>query len=236
MLELSEAFAGIAVDVFEQDVEHARAGLERFRTEYVAVSRLVPEWEAAYPTGPVDTLASAVEAGDPGSIGTAFERIGAVCHECHVANMAKVQYQYRWGDFGKIRFTDPATDRELSYKQLMQEMETAFMGISVDLQQQQPANARAQFETFQARLSLLATACVACHTTERKYFVDASVQETVQRLRMVLEDDTPDAEMAAQLGQQIGMESCSKCHLVHGPAALFKAQWEERRQGTPALR
>jgi mono/diheme cytochrome c family protein len=229
MLELSEAFAGIAVDVFEEDVEHARAGLERFRTEYVAVSRLVPEWEAAYPTGPVDMLASALEAGDPGLIGTAFERVGAVCHECHVANMAKVHYRYRWGDFGRISLTDPTSGRELSYKQLMQEMETAFVGISTDLRQQQVENARAQFATFRARLSLLATACVACHTTERKYFIDAGVQQTVQRLGAVLQSDIPDAALAAELGQQIGMESCSKCHLVHAPAALIKAQWEGYR-------
>ncbi len=227
MLELGAAFSGVAVDVFEQDVEHARASLDRFRTEYVAVSRLVPEWEAGYPAGPVEALEAAVESGDPERIGAAFEGVGAVCHECHVANMAKVHYRYRWGDFGKIRLMDPSSGRELSYRQLMQEMETAFVGIGTDLRQQQLDNARAQFETFQARLSLLATACVACHATERRYFIDAGVQQTVQRLGTVLQSDTPDAAAAAELSQQIGMESCAKCHLVHGPAALAKARWEQ---------
>ncbi len=231
MLELGEAFSGIAVDVFEQDVEHARAGLERFRNEYVAVSRLVPEWQAGYPAGPVDTLVAAVESGDPERIGAAFEGVGAVCHECHVANMAKVHYRYRWGDFAKIRLVDPSSGRELSYRQLMQEMETAFVGIGADLRQQQPDNARTQFATFQARFRLLATACVACHATEREYFIDAGVQQTVQRLGAVLQSDTPDAAAAAELGQQIGMESCAKCHLVHGPAALAKARWEHWSTG-----
>ena len=231
MLELGEAFSGIAVDVFEQDVEHARAGLERFRTEYVALSRLVPEWQAGYPAGPVEALVAAVESGDPERIGAAFEGVGAVCHECHVANMAKVHYRYRWGDFGKIRLADPSSGRELSYRQLMQEMETAFVGIGADLRQQQVENARTQFETFQARFRLLATVCVACHATERKYFIDADVQQTVQRLGAVLQGDTPDAAAAAELGQQIGMESCAKCHLVHGPAALAKARWEHWSTG-----
>jgi len=226
MLELGEAFSGLAVDVFEQDVENARAGLDRFRTEYVAVSRMVPEWEEDYPAGPVDALAAAVESGEPERIGAAFEGVGAVCHECHVANMAKVHYRYRWGDFGRINLADPASGRELSWKQLMQEMETAFVGIGTDLRQQQVDNARAQFETFRSRLNLLGTACVACHTTERTYFTDPGVRQMVQRLGTLLRNDTPDGAAVAELGQQIGMESCAKCHLVHAPAALAKAQWE----------
>jgi mono/diheme cytochrome c family protein len=228
MLELGEALSGVAVDVFEQDVEHARAGLERFRAEYAAVSRLVPEWEAAYPTGPVDALAAAVESGDPEQIGAAFEGVGAVCHECHVVNMAKVHFQYRWGDFGKISLRDPMSGRELSYRQLMQEMETAFVGIGTDLRQQQTENARAQFATFRTRFNLLTTVCVTCHATERKYFIDAGVQQAVQRLGEVLQSDIPNATLAMELAQEIGEESCSKCHLVHGPAALTKALWEGR--------
>ncbi len=226
MLELGEAFSGLAVDVFEQDAEHARAGLERFRTEYAAVARLVPEWEAGYPVGPVDALAAALESGEPERIGAAFEGVGAVCHECHVANMAKVHYRYRWGDFGRISLADPSSGRELSWKRLMQELETAFVGIGTDLRQQQLDNARTQFETFRARLNLLGTACVACHATERKYFTDPGVQQMVQRLGTALRSSTPDAAAVATLAQQIGMESCAKCHLVHAPAALAKAQWE----------
>lgn len=225
MLELGEALSAVAVDVFEQDVEHARSGLDRFRTEYDEMSRLVPEWEAAYPTGPVDSLAAAMESGDPERIGAAFVRLGAVCHECHVANMAKVHYRYRWGDFERISIDDAASGRHLTFRQLMQEMETAFTGTGVDLRQQQVENARAQFATFQMRFSMLATTCVTCHTTERKYFIDASVLQMVQQLGALLESDIPDATQAIELGQRIGAESCSKCHLVHAPAAMARASW-----------
>lgn len=228
MLELGEALSGVAVDLVEQDVEHARAGLDRLKTEYAAVSRLVPEWEAAYPTDPLDEVASAMESGDPEQIGTALAAVGAVCHECHVANMAKVHYRYRWGDFARINVSDAASGRQLAFRQLMQEMETAFTGIAVDLRQQQVENARAQFATFQARFSLLATTCVACHTTERKYFIDSDVLQVMERLRVVLQSNTPDATQAMELGQQIGAESCSKCHLVHAPAALTRASWYDR--------
>ncbi len=227
MLGLGEAFTGLAVDVFEQDAEHVATGLQHFRAEYEAVSRLVPEWQDAYPTGPLDELAAALEAGDPERIGAAFDGVGAVCHRCHVTDMAKVHFRYRWADFSTLRLTDRTTGRELSYRQLMREMEAAFVGIGVDLRQEQVENARGQFDTFQARFGLLATVCVACHTTERAYFVDARIQEAIRRLGDVLRDEAPDPDLAAELSQRIGMESCSKCHLVHGPAALTKALWEE---------
>jgi len=225
MLELGEALSAVSVDVLEQDVEHARSGLDSFRAEYDAVSRLVSEWETAYPAGPVDSLAAALESGDSERIGAAFERVGTVCHECHVANMAKVHYRYRWGDFERISIDDAASGRHLTFRQLMQEMETAFTGIGVDLSQQQVANARAQFATFQVRFSMLATTCVTCHTTERKYFIDAGVLQMVQQLGALLQTDIPDATQAIELGRQIGAESCSKCHLVHAPAAMARASW-----------
>ncbi len=226
MLGLSHALTGVAVDLSEQDVERARDWFERFRSQYAAVSRLVPEWAEAYPTEPVDQLAAALAEGDPEQIGAALAAVGAVCHDCHVVNMAKVQYRYRWGDFSSIQLIEPVTGRELGFKDLMREMETAFVGISVDLEEGQLENARAQFATFRDRIRLLAGACAFCHTTERKYFVDKGVLAAVDRLGSVLERDAPDAEAVGRLGQEIGMESCAKCHLVHGPAALVKAQWE----------
>lgn len=225
MLGLSEALTGVAVDAFERDIENARAGLERFRTEYASVAGLVPEWQGAYPTEPVDALATALESGDPARIGAGFEAVGAVCHECHVANMPMVQYRYRWSDFDRITLSDPSSGRGLSFRQLMQELEMAFVGVGTDLRQQQVMNAREQFATFQARFDLLTAACAYCHASERKYFVDADIRQLIQRLGATLRNDAPDTDLVMQLGRQIGEESCARCHLVHGPAALTRERW-----------
>lgn len=227
MMELATALTGLGVDVFEQDGEHVPAGFEQFRAKYAAVAQLVPEWESAYPLGPVEELGMALETGDPERIGAAFEGVGVVCHDCHVANMAKVHFVYRWPDFGMIQLPDPSTGRALSWKEIMREMENAFVGMSVDLQQQQTDNARAHFDTFRARFDLLKVGCGVCHASERSYFVDPTVTGMIQQLGAVLESDTPDGAAAAQLGEQIGMESCSKCHLVHAPAAMYKASLVE---------
>jgi len=192
------------------------------------VARMVPEWQAAYPRAPVDSLVTAIESGDPAGLGAALEGVSAVCHGCHVTSMANVHFRYRWWDFGRINATDPESQRVLTYKQLMQEMETAYIGIGTDLRQQQLENARAQYATFRARIGILANTCVACHATERKYFTDSGVQQMVQRLGAAMQSDTPNEDQVADLARQIGTESCGKCHLVHAPAALAKALWYGR--------
>lgn len=228
MVGLAEALSGLGVDVFQQDRENVPAGLERFRSEYAAVAALVPEWQASYPMEPVEALAAALETGDPAQIGPAFEAVGAVCHDCHVANMSKVQFRYRWGDFGSIALTDPSSGRSLNFRQMMQEMEMAFVGVGTDLAQGQLANARQNFATFQARFDLVASACAYCHASEREYFVDADVRRLIQQLGAALRTAAPDGAQMMQLGQRIGEESCARCHLVHGPAAMAKARWAAR--------
>lgn len=227
MLGLSDAFTGIVVDFSEQDAEHLGPGFEQLRSRYAAVARLVPEWADRYPVDPVDRLGAAIVSGEPEQIGAALEAVGAVCHDCHMATMAKVHYRFHWGNFWQITLGD-AAGRELSYPEFMRELDAAFVGIGVDLEQGQLERARTHFETFRTRFGMLAGVCVNCHATERKYFVDAVAREAVERLGAELRRDEPDSEEIARLSQHVGMETCHRCHLVHVPAALVPLQWQAR--------
>jgi mono/diheme cytochrome c family protein len=226
MFALGGALTGIAVDLSENDVEQIDAQFEKFRTQYAAASRLVPEWEEDYPTGPVDRLGDALQTGDPEQVMVAFGAVAKVCHDCHVVNMPKVQQKYHWGDFAQIRVANPVSDEELGFKELMQGLETSFVGIEVDLEQRQVENARTQFEAFNRTFQLLKQTCAVCHDTQRKYFVDPAVQGMLERLATALRNASPDPEVVGELRLGIGTESCVKCHLVHGPAALAKQRWE----------
>jgi hypothetical protein len=46
------------------------------------------------------------------------------------------------------------------------------------------------------------------------------MQDTVDELGKVFQSRAVDAGAVMALAQKIGRESCSKCHLVHVPAAL----------------
>ena len=55
---------------------------------------MVPEWEKDYPVEPLDELKIVLETQDPGKVMAAIEKLGETCHQCHVANMVKVQQKY----------------------------------------------------------------------------------------------------------------------------------------------
>ena len=39
----------VVVDLFENDVDHAKADFEKFKAEYLEIAKLVPEWQTEYP-------------------------------------------------------------------------------------------------------------------------------------------------------------------------------------------
>lgn len=227
MLGLDTSFLAIVADLFENDLHHAKANFKKFKAQYVEVSKLVPEWEKNFPMGPVEDLRAALETGDRGKVMVAHEKVGKVCHDCHIANMPQVQQKYHWGDFYAIRVNDPLTNEEVDFPQLKKYLATNFVGISVDMAQGQRENCQKQFQAFNARFQALKETCENCHDTERKYYIDESVQALVDKLGRALRGSSVDPKVVGTLTQEIGMESCHKCHLVHVPAAAAKLQWEK---------
>lgn len=42
-------FAGIVADLFENDLDHAKANLEKFNIQCLETAKLVAEWQTGYP-------------------------------------------------------------------------------------------------------------------------------------------------------------------------------------------
>jgi hypothetical protein len=220
MMELGTSFMGIVADLFEEDYQNVKAGFEKFKSQYLESSKLVPEWEKNYPQGPLRELGVALQTGDQGKIMDAYGKMGNVCHECHVETMVKVQQKYHWQDFRSLKVKDPLTDEVVDYQGLMQGLGVNFMGIIVDVQQGQSDYAQKQLQGFKARFQTMADTCEECHgTKERKYYVDISVQGMIDKLGQSLRESSIDPKAVQSLYQAIGMESCFNCHLVHLPAA-----------------
>ena len=220
MLSLETTFSGIAVDLMENDLEGARGSFDDFRTQYREVAGMVPEWKGEYPEEKVKELEKALAAGDRGLAMNAFAAVGGICHRCHVEAMVPVQQKYRWGDFGATTVWDPLSGTATGYPQFKKFLAANLAGITVDLRQGQTDNARKQFEGFRARFTALSGSCQGCHEKKSRYFVDREMQVTVDELGKVFQSRAVDAGAVMALAQKIGRESCSKCHLVHVPAAL----------------
>lgn len=227
MFGLSTPFTGIIVDLLEGDIKNVQADFEMFKKQYEEVSNLVPEWKHDFPQEPVTNLGAALKSGDRGKIMEAYGKVGKVCHECHVEYMTKTYFKYHWKDFETIKVQDPLSKEEVTYSTFMQYISANLTGIGLDLQQGQKENALKQFQGFKARFGAMKEVCQECHDdkekkTERKYYVDESVMTLIDKLGQALNAPTIDSKVLGNLMQEIGGESCFKCHLVHVPAALAK--------------
>jgi len=216
---METAFSGIVVDLMENDLEGARGSFDDFQTEYREVAGMVPEWKGEYPEEEVNKLGKALADGDRGLAMNAFAEVGGICHRCHVAAMVPVQQKYHWGDFGATTVRDPLSGSATGYPQFKRFLAANMAGITVDLRQGQTDNARKQFEAFRARFKALTGSCHGCHEKKSRYFVDREMQGAVEELGKMFRSRAVAADSAIALVQKIGRESCSKCHLVHLPAA-----------------
>ncbi|UCF77818.1 MAG: hypothetical protein JSW03_06815 [Candidatus Eiseniibacteriota bacterium] len=220
MLEMNTAFSGMVADLFEGDIENVKADFQAFKALYAENSTLVPEWEAYYPAAPVEELGIALATGDPGKVMPAVEKAGATCHNCHMANMARVQLKYHWGNFSSLMIDDPLTQEEVDFRRFKQFLAANYAGIIVDVAQGQQENAQKQLQGFAARFDAMRASCDACHTAERKYYVDEGMQSVIDELGKALGKSPLDGKHVGELIQNIGMNSCSPCHRVHAPAAF----------------
>jgi cytochrome c556 len=227
-LGMSTFLFGIVADLLEKDVQNLKTSYENFRVHYIEISKLVPEWEKAFPLSPVDELGEAIEGGDQEKVMGVFEKLGKVCHDCHVVNMAKVQQKYRWMDFSEIKVKDPLSEEELDFTRLKQSLNTNFSGILIDVEQGQGENAQKHLQDFKARFQVLKDTCEDCHgTDERKYYADENIQTLIDEMGKALSSSPIDPKAVRELAMGIGMDSCTKCHLVHVPAAYAKLRWNK---------
>lgn len=226
MLKLDTLFSGIAADVMEGDHQGAKSTFRQFRSQYVDVGKMVPEWRQYYPMEPVEKLGAELSSGEPGRIMAAISEVGRLCHECHFVSMVPVQQKYHWGTFTEVRVDDPLSREEVDFSLFKKYLSTNLAGISINLRQGQTENARRQFAGFEARFQALKGSCLNCHDQENRYFVDGVVEDLLGRLGSALGDQKVNTEAVESLIQGIGRESCSKCHLVHVPAALAGVKYQ----------
>ncbi len=228
MFDLAHRFTGILVDLLEEDLSNVWSSYERFKEEYVKISKLVPAWEAKYPLGPVEELGKALQAGEKGAVMSAYEKVGSICHACHVESMAAVKYKYHWKDFRPIKIEDPLTNEEVDFIQLMRMLDVNFTGMTHDLEQDQKEKAEENSRAFLVRFQALGETCQECHGTSRRmYYVDDSILQTITSLNRALASFEPDQKEITKHIMAIGMESCFNCHLVHIPAPYAKYQWKK---------
>jgi cytochrome c556 len=219
MHDLNVSLASMVGDLFEDDMDNAMQNFGEFKVAYERARDLVPEWQSRYPQESLTSLETALKGGSRDQVMGAIAQVDLVCHSCHVEYMPAVQFRYHWTDFGAISVTDPLTGQETGFRQFKLMVNMDLVGIGNDLAQGQLDQARQHAAGLASRFEVLSGLCEACHDSKPKYYVSEDIQAQLDTLRLVLDDAAADPAAVGALAQHIGVESCSKCHLVHIPGA-----------------
>ena len=225
MIEMGNSLNATGINFFEADHENMQVSFNRFKTVYIEFLGLVPEWEDYFSLKEVDELELALNSKEMEKVGLAFENMGKVCHTCHAANITRVQHKFAWGNFSDISLTDPVNGKENSFSEIMHIMTISYDGITTDLIEGQLEYSRKHFTDFNTRFEAMSETCIACHDSERKYYVDNNIQNMIKAIGEEIAKEKPEVERIKDLTKGIGYESCYKCHLVHTPAAFSQSKF-----------
>lgn len=224
MRELNASLVGIAVELGEGDAQNATTMLGDFVARYSDISQMIPEWSDRYPAEPLAALRAAVEAGDMAAAMASIGQLGATCHDCHVATMVPAHQRYHWPDFAEVMVEDPISETTLAFPPFMQLLNASMVGMGVNLRQGDVEDARVHLEAFRSRMQGLRESCDSCHDSERRYFVDEDIELLLSTISAEMDRQPLDSEAIEHLARRVGEEACSRCHLVHLPAAYSPAR------------
>lgn len=221
MHRLGSLFMTVGFHAEKGRKEEASAALKEFRSQYLRVGGMVPEWKNYLVEAPFDALESDVRNGrDPGrSFGELEARS---CRPCHEQKRTVVQWTFAWPSFAKITLDDPVSRTHLPLRDHMFLTTRSFDGIGYGLQTKDLPAAREHFRQFAARMESMKAACAQCHESPRQHLLGADVDREVAALGDELKKDAPDPARIGQHMQYIGRESCYDCHLVHEPPATYQ--------------
>lgn len=227
MFELGGAMMAFVANIQQNDADNVKTSFDTFSHLYEDASNLVPEWNKYYNIDAVNRLGEAVERGDPGEIFPALDEVGKTCSTCHRIEKPSVWAKYYWKDFRTITMEtgnpqEPVLPFVLAK---MRYLAPAFDGTIANIREKQQKNATDSLTQFSTEFSNLEKTCLSCHNTPRYYFVSQDVKSLISKAKQQIA--TEDLEGAEKTLQQIGMESCYKCHIIHEPAQRIKESLEK---------
>ena len=236
MINLATFFTSIGHDAQQNDWQNAQLGFDNFKAQIIKFSGMIPEWKKHFDMDLVDELGHVVAQRNLDAVlKVRNEKVGGgMCGACHNEHRIGVWYRYHWKDFGEIMVEDPIVKKKVSFLNFMFMMDEPFVGIELDRQQGQIANARKAFKAFDARAKALKNVCGECHDPkkERKYFTSPEVMGMIDSLGTEVSKPTPNPEKVGPLFMGIGMGMCYECHQVHWPAARVQGFWRAQTQKT----
>jgi len=224
MLQLGRIMGAAFQEIYDRKFEPGEKDLAALREQYRSVAALVPEWKGYFPEAPLNALAEKVKArASEAELRAATAQVEAVCTNCHVQEMARVQALYRWKPFARVA-TPTRSGSSISFHQVMIEVSNLLAALPHNAGQKNFELAGQSYQSLSEQFDYLEGLCVNCHDEPREYFVDKSVKGRLMRMAGMVRAQNPNAAEYEKLVGEIYQQSCIPCHAIHMPPAFLQMQ------------
>lgn len=227
MFELGGAMMGLIANLQQNDTDNVKTSFDTFSKSYSEISGMVPEWDKYFDKEAVNKLGIAIDSGNPAEIYPAIDNIGKACITCHKEVKPHIWAKYHWKDFRTITMaTGNPQEPELPFAiTKLKYLTPAFDGTITNLKEKQKKDASESWNQFNTLFSNMEKACLQCHTEPPRYFVSQDIKSLISKAGQQI--TAGELEDASNTMQQIGTESCYKCHIIHEPAQIIKESLEK---------
>jgi hypothetical protein len=224
MFKLADPMIGITTDIQEGDMVNATANFNQFKSQYQKVSKMVHQWQGYWDIGLVNQLGNDLNNKNVPAVFQDVGKIGEGCSKCHANEMPQVWAKYYWKDFDTVNVSTP--EGNLSFTDAMTKyLDAGYSGIGSNIREGKQKDAINSFDLFNSMLLNFKQACNDCHKTPRYYFVSDDVLANVTLMGTDIQaGKLADAEI---IREQLGVDICIKCHILHMPAQDMKDKMEK---------
>ncbi len=228
MHAMSTYFYGINLNINNEDWKNALRWAKELKKEYVATSKMVPEWKEYFKPKLADELVKAVESKNVDNVLKAAQALGKTCAKCHAEYQLSVKLAYHFPSFESIKLEDPIEFMEMDTGKYMEKMTNSLKALKVYLMQGDKDSAAQVGEEFVERVRALKGMCSKCHTS--KLSVEAIMgkeyMSNLDKLGEVLSSGSGDKGKVFGLLQK-ATSACMKCHNVHLVPAVVQEKFEK---------
>jgi cytochrome c556 len=215
MYNLRRQMIAIGVYAAFENKKNLLTWSKRLSKNYLAIGKMVPEWNDELEIEWLTKLVKAAQKGDFKSVTDAQQKITKSCNGCHKEYRVITAAQYRAPDFDKLIIEDGETMEELSLKQSMAGLGLTLERMKIAFEDKSFDASSDSFELFNQRLEDLATSCGSCHKTEkqRNYLLGMKTLLQVEKLGQLIE--AKKLNQGHKLLSKIEKEVCTTCHSIH---------------------
>ncbi len=188
---------------------------DRLVTHYRKIGEMVPEWNEELELIWADRLETAASSGDFEQVKRAAKKLGRSCSTCHREYRALAVALYRVPDYSKLKVKRGTLEKEISFRDAMNELVTYINRIKIAATDGRKETALNSVSLLEDGLKDMGKSCDQCHQgpEPKERILGTQTQGLLKDLSKAISED--DKKGTGKNLGTVAVIACAWCHGVH---------------------